>query len=139
MTLYEYMELHRWPLSLVGKPVDGHSLRRVGQFALGQDAYVVQLLTGNSVCIPDLHDMIAIICDEFRAADNWDFEVFAGNGRSNRNSIFVHPREELGRPFGRNLRRLREDLMMWTVHLSLTGDLPAEVPRKTLPNFRGGY
>lgn len=97
--------------------------------------YVVQLLNGNSVAVNDLHDMIDIICGEFRAAENWDFNVFAGSGRANKDTIFVVPKEELGRPFGRNLKRLRENLMLWTAGLALTGELPADIPRYT-PNMR---
>lgn len=129
MTLLEYLIANRIPTSILRLDGDPHALRQVGQFAIGTDAYVVQLLSGNSVTIPDLSDMIEVICGEFRAAPNWDFEVFAGRGRVNNRSLFVRPREELGRPFGRNLRALRENLMLWTAHLSLTGELPPDVPR----------
>lgn len=120
------------PTAVLRKSNDPHSLRQIGQFAIG-DKHCIQLLSGNAIDIPDLTDMIDSICDEFRAADNWDFEVFGGSGRANRNTLFVIPKEELGRPYGRNLKKLRENLVFWTVTMSLSGELPEDVPRKNDP------
>lgn len=106
-----------------------HSLNEVGQFALG-DVYVVQLMNGNSITVNELGDMIDIICDELRAAPNFDVEVFAGAGRTNKNTLFIKPKQELGVPFGRNLRTLRQNLMLWMAHYSLAGEFPPDVPRR---------
>lgn len=132
MLLTDYLRHHGLPmihpLHRNGEPLAPPTLDFVGQFILG-DAYVIQMLGGNAVTIPDLQDMIDIICDELRAAPNYDVEVLAGAGRQ-RKSLFLTPRRELGRPFGRNLRRLRENLMLWMAEFAMTGELPADVPRR---------
>jgi hypothetical protein len=129
MLLTDYLQLHGLPMIPPmlrhGSQPERFSIDHIGQFILG-DAYVIQMRGGNAVTIPDLQDMIGIICDELRAAPNYDVEVFAGAGRQ-RNALFLTPKRELGRPFGRNLRRLRENLMLWMAEYAMTGELPADV------------
>lgn len=90
-------------------------------------------MNGNSVTVPDLHELIDIVVSEFRAAPDYDFELFRGTGRRVNNSLFLVPRQELGVPYGRNLRRLRENILMWVTHYSLTGEWLPEVPTRNNP------
>lgn len=128
MLLLDFLLANKLPTTMFQRgPTCG--LEQVGQFALGEK-YVIQLINGNSVTVKDLDTMISIICDELRTEANYDVEVFAGQGRTSRNTLFVVPRRELGRPFGRNLRRLRENLTIWMTTFSLSGEMPADVPRR---------
>lgn len=112
-----------------------HSLDQIGQFALG-DKYVVQLMGGSAVEVCDLQDMIDIICEEFRTAPDYDFEVFRGAAKANGRTLFILPRHVLGVPYGRNLKRLRENLQLWLGHYNLTGEWLAEVPMRSIQPTR---
>lgn len=134
MLLIDFLLANKLPTTMFQRgPTCG--LEQVGQFALGEK-YVIQLINGNSVTVQDLSTMIDIICDELRAEANYDVEGFAGQGRVNSRTLFVIPRRELGRPFGRNLHRLRENLTIWMTTFSLSGEMPPDVPRRQAPSLR---
>lgn len=104
-----------------------HSLGVIGQFEIGTH-YDVLLLSGSRVEFPDLYTLLECVGDEFKAAPTYDY-VLLVSGKT----LLIRPNNVMGRPWGRNIKKLVEDLTLWVSEYNMVGKWSDEISRLPKP------
>lgn len=97
------------------------SLHLVRGFTFG-DRYTVLLKSGGNVEFKDLFEMVDMIADELRVSPTYDVGIVCY-----RRELSVMPKNEMGRPWGRNIRKIKEDIIAAVTEFNLTGEWPSWV------------
>lgn len=105
-----------------------HSLDVIAQFEFGQ-RYSLLLKSGATVDFQDFETTISCLHDELRLGDTWDAEY--GLSRVGKPKLVVVPENTMGRPWGRNLKRLVADISMWVAEYNLTEQWSKDIPPLT--------
>lgn len=127
MLLKEYLH----SMGIVGfgaQSEEASSLRIIGRFEISGTHYDVVMLSGARVEFPDLISLLACVHAEFKHAPTYDFDLMIDRG-----SILVTPKSTMGRPWGRNLDKLVENLTLWVSEFNLTGEWSREVRTLATP------
>ena len=127
MLLKEYLH----SMGIVGFGVRAespNSLNIIGRFEISSRHYDVLLLSGSRIEFPDLYALLECVRAEFRAAPTYDCELFVQQG-----TLIVQPKNVMGRPWGRNINKLVEDLTLWISEYNMTGRWSPEIHKLPKP------
>jgi len=105
-----------------------HSLNVIAQFEFGRD-YGIVLKSGATVNFQSFETIISCLHDELRLGDTWDADY--GLFRVGKPKLVVTPTNTMGRPWGRNLKRLVADISMWVAEYNLTEQWSEDIPPLT--------
>ena len=105
-----------------------HSLSVIGRFEISGTHYDVLMISGNRIEFPDLYALLACIQDEFKAAPTYDYELMV-----DRDTLLITPKNVMGRPWGRNVAKLIEDLTLLVSEYNLSGKWSSEVAKLPKP------
>lgn len=105
-----------------------HSLDVIAQFEFGQ-RYSLLLKSGATVDFQDFETIISCLHDELRLGDTWDADY--GLFRVRKSKLVVTPRNTMGRPWGRNIRRMVDNISMWVAEYNLTEQWSKDIPPLT--------
>lgn len=95
------------------------SLPRIARFEFGPH-YVCVLFSGAKIEFNTLRTFLECIHDEFRAGPTFGYELYIARWRGAEILMLV-PVSSMGRPWGRNMKRLVEDLTIWTTEYNMIG------------------
>lgn len=109
------------------------SLPRIARFEFGPH-YVCVLFSGAKIEFNNLHTFLECIHDEFRAGPTFGYELSLAGGRGTE-VLMLTPVSSMGRPWGRNMKRLVEDLTIWTTEYNMIGTWSNEVKTRAVRQF----
>ena len=73
----------------------------------------------------DLHTLVDVLGDELLASPTYDVQSFLSG-----KTLVVRPKNEMGRPWGRNVRKIKTTLLEHVAMYNLTGEWPSDYPRE---------
>lgn len=137
MLLKEYAREKKWPgFGSVSK--EPGSLSIIESFQINDKGFFVTLASGSAMSMESLDDMLSCVTDEFAAHSTYNYEVSVHVRAIDPRSPMIkigseYPRievkNEMGRPWGRNVRRMVEDVRLWTAEFNILGHWNADIPR----------
>ena len=104
--------------------VKPHSLDQIGQFEFGE-RYAIVMLSGVRVDVRQLDIMLGVVKSEFLVADTYDMTLHLAGNKTK--SLILRPKNELGRPWGRNIAQTCRNIQDWVTIYNLSGEWPEEI------------
>jgi len=95
------------------------SIPGIARFEFGS-RYTCVMFSGAMIEFNNLRTLIECIHDEFKAAPTFGYRLSFTKRRGDE-SLTLLPVSSMGRPWGRNIKRLIEDLTIWTTEYNMTG------------------
>ena len=101
-----------------------HSLNIIENFEVSSLHYDVLLISRGRIEFPDLYSLLECVRSEFKAGPTYDYDFYVDRG-----TLLLTPKLVMGRPWGRNVNQLAENLTIWISEYNLTGEWSDEVKR----------